>query len=238
MFKIILGIVLLYVIYTLIPYLLSFCMNKLAFRRTNDSSNIAFTFDDGPDPKYTPLLLDLLVKYRIKATFFVLGSKAEKHPELILRIHKDGHLIGIHNFVHRSNWVMFPWTIRRDLDYSASVVEGITGVRPIYYRPPWGLLNLFDFFILKPYKIILWSVMAEDWKSKGGSEKIKKRLLNKIKNGDVILLHDSGDTIGADEDAPMNTINALKVVIKEMQNKGYTCVRMDEMLGSNHSLKQ
>lgn len=237
MFKIILGIILLYVIYTLIPYLLSFCMNKLAFRRTNDSSNIAFTFDDGPDPKYTPLLLDLLVKYKIKATFFVLGSKAEKHPELILRIHKDGHLIGIHNFVHRSNWVMFPWTIRRDLDYSASVVEGITGVRPIYYRPPWGLLNLFDFFILKPYKIILWSVMAEDWKSKGGSEKIKKRLLNKIKNGDVILLHDSGDTIGADEDAPMNTINALKVVIKEMQNKGYTCVRMDEMLGSNHSIR-
>ncbi|MCM2533101.1 polysaccharide deacetylase family protein [Neobacillus pocheonensis] len=237
MFKIILGIILLYVIYTLIPYLLSFCMNKLAFRRTNDSSNIAFTFDDGPDPKYTPLLLDLLVKYKIKATFFVLGSKAEKHPELILRIHKDGHLIGIHNFVHRSNWAMFPWTIRRDLDYSASVVEGITGVRPIYYRPPWGLLNLFDFFILKPYKIILWSVMAEDWKSKGGSEKIKKRLLNKIKNGDVILLHDSGDTIGADEDAPMNTINALKVVIKEMQNKGYTCVRMDEMLGSNHSIR-
>jgi peptidoglycan/xylan/chitin deacetylase (PgdA/CDA1 family) len=124
---------------------------------------------------------------------------------------------------------MFPWTIRRELDHSASIVEEITGVRPIYYRPPWGLLNLFDFFVIKPYNIILWSVMAEDWKSKGGSEKVRKRLLNKIKNGDVILLHDSGDTLGADKDAPMNTINALHDVIKEMTAKSYTCVRIDEM---------
>lgn len=229
MFKIIEGLVLLYVIYTIIPYLLSFVFTKRIFRRSDDPSKIAFTFDDGPDPKYTPPLLDLLKKHNIKASFFVLGSKAEKNPELILRMHNEGHLIGLHNYVHRSNWTMFPWTIRRELDHSASIVEEITGVRPIYYRPPWGLLNLFDFFVIKPYNIILWSVMAEDWKSKGGSEKVRKRLLNKIKNGDVILLHDSGDTLGADKDAPMNTINALHDVIKEMTAKSYTCVRIDEM---------
>jgi peptidoglycan/xylan/chitin deacetylase (PgdA/CDA1 family) len=229
MFKIIEGLVLLYVIYTIIPFLLSFVFTKRIFRRSDDPSKIAFTFDDGPDPKYTPPLLDLLKKHNIKASFFVLGSKAEKNPELILRMHNEGHLIGLHNYVHRSNWTMFPWTIRRELDHSASIVEEITGVRPIYYRPPWGLLNLFDFFVIKPYNIILWSVMAEDWKSKGGSEKVRKRLLNKIKNGDVILLHDSGDTLGADKDAPMNTINALHDVIKEMTAKSYTCVRIDEM---------
>ncbi|MDQ0199668.1 polysaccharide deacetylase family protein [Neobacillus ginsengisoli] len=230
MFKIIAGMILLYVIYTIIPFLLTAGLGKGVFRRSDDPSKIAFTFDDGPDPKYTPTLLDLLKKHNIKATFFVLGSKAEKNPELILRMHNEGHLIGIHNYVHRSNWIMLPWTIRRELDYSASVVEGITGVRPIYYRPPWGLLNLFDFFIIKPYKIILWSVMAEDWKSKGGSEKVKKKLLNKINHGDVILLHDSGETFGADEDAPLNTINALHDVIKELTAKSYTCVRIDEML--------
>ncbi|MGZ4162246.1 MAG: polysaccharide deacetylase family protein [Neobacillus sp.] len=229
MFKIIEGLVLLYIIYTIIPYLLSFVFTKRIFRRSDDPSKIAFTFDDGPDPKYTPPLLDLLKKHNIKASFFVLGSKAEKNPELILRMHNEGHLIGLHNYIHRSNWTMFPWTIRRELDHSASIVEEITGVRPIYYRPPWGLLNLFDFFVIKPYNIILWSVMAEDWKSKGGSEKVRKRLLNKIKNGDVILLHDSGDTLGADKDAPMNTINALHDVIKEMTAKSYTCVRIDEM---------
>jgi peptidoglycan/xylan/chitin deacetylase (PgdA/CDA1 family) len=229
MFKIIEVLLLLYVIYTIIPYLLSFVFTKRIFRRSDDPSKIAFTFDDGPDPKYTPPLLDLLKKHNIKASFFVLGSKAEKNPELILRMHNEGHLIGLHNYVHRSNWTMFPWTIRRELDHSASIVEEITGVRPIYYRPPWGLLNLFDFFVIKPYNIILWSVMAEDWKSKGGSEKVRKRLLNKIKNGDVILLHDSGDTLGADKDAPMNTINALHDVIKEMTAKSYTCVRIDEM---------
>ncbi|EKN64779.1 polysaccharide deacetylase [Neobacillus bataviensis LMG 21833] len=229
MFNIIGFVIIIYLFYTVAPYALSFGLGKGGLRSKPASSNIAFTFDDGPDPSYTPLLLDLLKEYRIKATFFVLGSKAEKYPELILRMHQEGHLIGLHNFVHTSNWLMFPWTIRRELAYSASIVGKITGVRPVYYRPPWGLLNLIDFFSLKPYKIILWSVMVGDWKRKAGSETIRERLLKKIKKGDIILLHDSGDTPGADEDAPMNTINALKDVLGLLANKGYTGVRIDEL---------
>lgn len=216
-------------IYMFFPFILTRGYGLGVLKRKTDSASIAFTFDDGPNPAYTPELLDLLKKWGIKASFFILGSKAEKYPDLILRMHNEGHLIGIHNYVHRSNWFMFPWTIRRQLQKSASIIERITGNRPIYYRPPWGILNLFDLLLLKKYKIILWSVMAEDWRSKGGSEKIKNRLLKNIKNGDVILLHDCGETVGADKDAPENTILALREVFKEMKHRGLSCVRIDEL---------
>src|SRR4051794_12126671 len=93
-YTIVVGLLCLYVIYTILPYTLSFGFSKGVLRHIDNPSKIAFTFDDGPDPYYTPILLDLLKKYNVKATFFVLGSKAEQHPGLIQRIHNEGHLIG------------------------------------------------------------------------------------------------------------------------------------------------
>lgn len=230
MFKMILLVIFIFLIlYLMLPYLLTFGLGIGVLKQKKHSPRISFTFDDGPNPVYTPLLLDLLKRKNIKATFFVVGSKAEKYPEIIVRMHEEGHLIGIHNYMHRSNWVMFPWTIRRQLKKSTSIIEKITGVMPIYYRPPWGLLNLFDLLLMKQYKIVLWSKMAEDWRSKGGSDKVKRKLLRNIKTGDVILLHDCGETWGADSDAPMNTIDALREVLKEMDHLKLNCVRIDEL---------
>lgn len=222
-------LLLLVALYWLVPFILTAGAGFGVLKRKAASDKIAFTFDDGPNPVYTPQLLDLLKKHNIKATFFVVGSKAEKYPELIARMHAEGHLIGIHNFIHKSNWVMAPWTIRRHLNKTASIIERITGERPVYYRPPWGLLTLFDFLLVKQYKIIHWSVMAEDWRSRGGSEKVEKRLLQTIKKGDVVLLHDCGETAGADIDAPMNTITALKKVFKELSRRDVSCVRINEL---------
>jgi peptidoglycan/xylan/chitin deacetylase (PgdA/CDA1 family) len=227
--KIVLLIFILLALYYLIPFILTAGFGIGVIKRYTSSSKIAFTFDDGPSPVYTPQLLDLLKKYHVKATFFVVASRAERYPELIIRMQEEGHLIGIHNYVHTSNWLMFPWTVIRQLKKSTSIIEGITGVRTIYYRPPWGLMTLFDFFLTKSYKIIHWSVMAEDWRMKGGSEKVKSRLLGQIKKGDVILLHDCGETWGADVDAPINTINALKDVLKELSEQGFSYARIDEM---------
>ncbi len=122
-------------LYAILPSLLSLGLGIGVYKRKPIQRGLAFTFDDGPNPKYTPQLLDLLKKYKIKATFFVLGSKVEQYPHLIHRIHQEGHLLGVHNYVHRSNWFRLPWIIRREIEQSATLIEHITGVRPIYYRP-------------------------------------------------------------------------------------------------------
>ncbi len=222
------------ILYALVPWILTFFLGLKVIKKTNLSSKIAFTFDDGPNPKYTPELLDLLKEHHVKATFFVLGSKAELYPEIIRRIHREGHLIGIHNYVHRSNWVMTPWRTYKELLQCNSIIEAITGEKPIYYRPPWGLLNLFDLFLIKTHQIVLWSLMAGDWKSKGGSIKIKNILMKKLKPGGIVLLHDSGETFGADINAPENTIRALAEVLAVVKSKGLECVRVDDMLFLNN----
>jgi len=220
-------------IYMIIPFLFTRIFGFFVFSKGTRNKQIAFTFDDGPDPKYTPELLDLLKEFGVKATFFVLGNKAEKYPELISRMHDEGHLIGIHNYTHKSpNWIMTPWKIKRmQVDRTADIVRDITGERPIYYRPPWGILNLGDVIILrKAYKIVLWSVMASDWKSKVGADKLKRVLLKNIKSGSIVLLHDSGDTPGADEDAPGNMLKGLREVIADLQRREYSCVRIDQLI--------
>lgn len=227
--RVFIGLVIFILFYTIVPYFFSFVLGLGVFRKKKKSTSLAFTFDDGPHEIYTPMLLDLLHENNVKVTFFVLGSKAEQFPEIIRRMHAEGHLIGVHNYVHRSNWLMTPRKVLKELNRSAAIVEGITGVWPVYYRPPWGLLNLLDYFILKNFNVVLWSIMVSDWRSEGGSERVKKELLKKINHGDIILLHDSGETLGADEEAPYNTIMALKDVFKELRKQGFSSVRIDEM---------
>jgi peptidoglycan/xylan/chitin deacetylase (PgdA/CDA1 family) len=228
--RLVLFIVLGILVYMLIPWVLTRLFGIGVIRRGLTKKQIALTFDDGPDPQYTPQLLDLLVKYQIKATFFVLGSKAEKYPELIRRIHEEGHQIGIHNYTHSSNWLMTPWNVRhRQVTRSADIVNAIIGQRPIYYRPPWGIINLFDFLLLRQYKIVLWSTMGRDWSSRIGKKKLKSILMNKTKDGSIVLLHDSGDTFGADQDAPSYMLPALEEAVIELRKRELQFVRVDEM---------
>lgn len=215
-------------VYTVIPTLVIRGMGVGAHKEQT-GRGIALTFDDGPDPKFTPQLLDLLKRYRIKATFFVLGAKAEQHPELIRRMHEDGHLVGIHNYSHRSNAIMSPWTVRQQLNRAAYTIENITGSKPLHYRPPWGVFNLFDFWLLQRYRIILWSVIVGDWVSAAGADRIKERLLEACKEGAIIVLHDSGETLGADEDAPRHMLQALQLFLDQVCPANMAFVRIDEI---------
>src|SRR6476646_3328751 len=95
--KLLWGILIFLAIYMFIPWVLTRIFGIGVFRKGRVRREVALTFDDGPDPEYTPQLLDLLKKHNVKATFFVLGQKAELNPDIILRIHEEGHQIGIHN---------------------------------------------------------------------------------------------------------------------------------------------
>ncbi|MFD0716523.1 polysaccharide deacetylase family protein [Paenibacillus sp. GCM10027626] len=216
--------------YAFLPGLVSRTFGFRVFKRGQANKEIALTFDDGPDPVYTPMLLDLLKQYNAKATFFVVGIYAEKHPELLKRMHDEGHIIGIHNYVHKSNWFMRPGTVKKQIQRTSDIIFNATGVRTTYYRPPWGIVNLFDFSNLGYLQIILWSSLFSDWRRKVGAERLRQRMMKKLRPGEVLLLHDCGSTLGADIDAPANMLEALQSVLEEGNRRGYAFVTIPEMI--------
>ncbi|RIE03092.1 polysaccharide deacetylase family protein [Cohnella faecalis] len=216
--------------YAFLPAFVSRVFGFRVFMRGKTKSEIALTFDDGPDPVYTPILLDLLKKHGAKATFFVVGANAEKYPELVSRMHEEGHIVGIHNYVHHSNWFMRPKTVKRQIHRTSDVIKKITGARPKYYRPPWGIVNVFDYGNIGYLQIVLWTSMFGDWRKKIGAENLYLRMRKKLKPGEVFLLHDCGITVGADRDAPANTIAALARILEDGRELGYRFVGIDEMI--------
>ncbi|WP_373231750.1 polysaccharide deacetylase family protein [Cohnella sp.] len=200
------------------------------FMRGKTDKEIALTFDDGPDPVYTPKLLDLLKRQGARATFFVVGENAEQNPHIIARIHEEGHIIGIHNFVHHTNWLMRPRSVKRQIDRTSDVIKKITGTRPMYYRPPWGIVNVFDYANLGYLQIVLWTSLFGDWRKRVNADKLYRRMRRKLKPGQVFLLHDCGITFGADKDAPANTISALERILDDGRKLDYRFVGIDEMI--------
>ncbi|GIO40246.1 polysaccharide deacetylase family protein [Paenibacillus apis] len=217
-------------LYAFIPGLITRIFGFRVFRRGISKEYFSLTFDDGPDPQYTPELLDLLKRYDAKATFFVVGSNAERHPELLKRMHEEGHLIGIHNYVHKTNWLMGPAEVKRQIQKTGKVILDATGVRTHFYRPPWGIVNLFDFAKRNETQIVLWSAIFSDWRVKIGADKLTKRMLKKLRGGEVFLLHDCGATLGANMTAPREMLIALERVLKEARDRGLNSIRIDEMI--------
>ncbi|WP_347553163.1 polysaccharide deacetylase family protein (plasmid) [Pseudalkalibacillus hwajinpoensis] len=182
--------------------------NLCISRRVNSRNAIALTFDDGPDPIYTSHLLDILAKYGVKATFFVVGSKVEKYPELVKRMKLEGHSIGIHHYSHVSSWFLSPLQLKKQLNQCRLIIEKYTQEKPVYYRPPWGHFNLFALLIAKEYEVVLWSHIFQDWKVKKSGDLIR-RMKTVDRDGSIFVLHDSGTTFGADERAPYYMIESL-----------------------------
>ena len=216
--------------YAFLPGLISRLFGFRVFQKGRAERELALTFDDGPDPIYTPQLLDLLKKYNAKATFFVVGIHAEQHPDVLKRMHDEGHLIGIHNYVHKSNWLMRPKTVKRQIRKTSDIIESVTGKRSNYYRPPWGIVNLFDYGRLGHLQIILWSVLFGDWRKKLGAERLYRRMMKRCRGGEVLLLHDCGLTLGADREAPANMLAALERFLDEAEKRELRCVRVDELI--------
>ena len=187
---------------------------------------IALTFDDGPNPIYTPRLLDLLKLYEIKATFFVVGSKAEKYPYIIKRMHEEGHSIGIHHYEHKSNWMLTPSQLHQQLERTAQVIFRCTGRRPVLYRPPWGHFNMTTPLIANGYRTVLWSHIFGDWKVER-ARMLYENLHNAVEDGAVFLLHDCGKTLGADEEAPKFMLESLACFLADCQEQNVPFVKLE-----------
>ncbi len=190
---------------------------------------LCLTFDDGPDPAVTPKLLDLLRQRGVPAVFFLIGAKAAQHPELVKRIVAEGHEIGVHTHEHRHAYEMGPGRSRDSLRTGARAVSQAAGVAPVWFRPPWGAANLFQWLTANRMglRLVLWSANAQDWKARTGPEGILARLRRRVKPGAVIVLHDAGGEPGA----PENTLRALPEIIAYFQAHGFRFASLRSLTG-------
>lgn len=167
----------------------------LLFLSGNKSENkVALTFDDGPDVRYTPQVLDVLKKHDVKATFFLIGARAKEHDDIVKRIHDEGHAIGNHTFWHpnlpKEKLDRLHWEITE----TENTIENIVGFKPRLFRSPYGALNEEMVKMLGDMDnlIIGWDVDTLDWKQINADE-IADNALSNVKFGSIILMHDGGD---------------------------------------------
>lgn len=199
---------------------------KFIYKKTRkkEGKTIYLTFDDGPSI-YTEQLLDILKKYKIKASFFCVANFAKEHPSTIKRMTKEGHLIGLHSLNHENAYLMTPMKTQEDFLKSLEIMRNLNQCIT-YYRPPWGDINLSSLYYLKKnnLKMVLWHVMAEDWEPSSSSFEIEIKLLKRIEGNDIICLHDGR----GENNAPLRTIEALDKVIPILLRKGYKFETVDK----------
>ena len=181
---------------------------------------VYLTFDDGPDSATTPKVLDVLKKYGVKATFFVMGEKAEKYPELIKRIASEGHLLGNHSYSHKNYLGIYPpRVVLKEYEKTAETIQRVTGTKPRLARLPQGVTTIYNHLVLKleGYRLVNWSVSAKDWEDKTTKEDIVKKVLGSTTQGSVILLHDGLDF---KEGSQTKVLEALPQIIEGLTQKG------------------
>jgi peptidoglycan/xylan/chitin deacetylase (PgdA/CDA1 family) len=156
-----------------------------------NTDRVYLTFDDGPDPDWTPRVLDVLEQAGVKATFFAIGQQAQRAPQLMRRIYAAGHAVGNHTFSHRHPWFMSQRTARAQVRDGANALSDVLGVAPLFYRPPHGRRRacMIDEARRCGERVVLWDVSAIDWGPLGAADGIARRL-EAVKGGDVILMHD------------------------------------------------
>ncbi|CAI6053702.1 Peptidoglycan-N-acetylglucosamine deacetylase [Paenibacillus sp. JJ-100] len=197
--------------------------------KTNGPSTkqVALTFDDVPDPRFTPQVLDILKKYKVHATFFVVGSRAEKHPQLVKRMVREGHVVGNHSYNHPEFSKLSMTAFRRQILHTGDIINRLTGYTPKMIRPPYGDINeeQLRWAARQHYSIVNWNVDSLDWKGLS-KEEVKQNILSAVKPGSIVLQHAGGGT-GSNL---QGTIDALPEVIEELRNRGYELVTLDKML--------
>lgn len=189
---------------------------------TSDVSEIekkvAITFDDGPDSDYTPLLLEGLKERGVKATFFLLGKQAEKYPDIVKEIYQEGHLIGNHSYEHVNLSNLTDSAAMEQVNKTNRLLYEITGEYPQYIRPPFGCWKCNLDYDTKMIEV-LWDVDPLDWKT-SNSDVIAKRVINKVVENDIILLHDASES----------SVKAAFKIIDALEKEGYTFVTVEEIL--------
>jgi peptidoglycan/xylan/chitin deacetylase (PgdA/CDA1 family) len=191
-------------------------------RGETDRKVLAITFDDGPDPQKTPVLLDLLKKHKVPATFFLIGRNIQGNEELVKRMHAEGHLTGTHSWSHSYWFDFFPSLVmRRELVRNREAIKKVTGRSPLMFRPPYGVVNPMLAGALRklPLDVIGWSIRSYDTIQRD-PQRVMKRVLSSLMSGAIILLHDKS----------LFTTSVLEELITRIAAEGYRIIPLDELL--------
>jgi peptidoglycan-N-acetylglucosamine deacetylase len=181
---------------------------------------VALTFDDGPNPDATPVVLDALAARRVKATFFILGRHAERWPDLVKRVADEGHSIGNHGYYHRKLHFKSPGYVRRDLQLGTAAIERAAHVRPSLFRAPHGFRSPWVTAIARSLgqRTVGWSLGVWD-SDRPGVEAIAERTVRGASPGSILLLHD-GDGYDPSGDR-MQTAHAVPLIVDRLLAQGF-----------------
>jgi peptidoglycan/xylan/chitin deacetylase (PgdA/CDA1 family) len=180
-----------------------------------DQPVLYLTFDDGPTPGITDRLLDLLDQCQAKASFFLVGDKAARHPELVRRIHSSGHAIGNHTQHHLNGWKTPSSNYLADVEKASESLEAVLGFTPTLFRPPYGKVGHRNARKLsEEYKIVMWDVMPGDFLLKNDATKVSQTVIHHARAGSVVVLHDS-------EKCGEKMLEALPGILEHFAAEGY-----------------
>jgi len=188
-----------------------------------DRNEVWLTIDDGPDPRSTPRILELLARHGARATFFVVGDRVRAHPELARAIVERGHALGDHSASHPSAsfWAATPATAAREIDGGAAAIHEATGIEPAQFRAPVGLANYFVHraVAVRRMRTIGWSARGFDTVERD-LEKIVRNIFRDVRPGAIVLLHECGGRSGKSPDSLL----VLEAVLERLRARDYACV--------------
>src|SRR5262245_12773780 len=191
--------------------------------------SVALTFDDGPHPVTTRRVLAALAGPGHRATFFVLGAKARRHPDVVREIHDAGHTIGLHGDQHdRLHAFRMPWRVHEELLRAAQAVEDATGVRPRFFRPPLGHTSITTTRGVRRAGMIMvgWSARGLDGMRGRSPEAVVARVERGLTDGAIVMLHDASER----DDFEPASVAALPALLRLLDDRGWTSVGLDTLL--------
>ena len=203
-----------------------------------EGKQIVMTFDDGPDPEWTPKILDILKQQNVPATFFVIGLNAESFPGLVKRIYNEGHLLGNHTYSHPNIATVSPERLRLELNFTQRLIENDTGRATTLFRPPYNadsepttadeVAPIWRAETDYRYTMIGERIDPQDWRPGVTAQQIVEEVMSEKDNGHILLLHDGGGNRSA-------TLEALPVLIAKLRSERYQFVNLDALLSRTRS---
>lgn len=199
----------------------------IAARGPGDKKVVALTFDDGPDDKYTPQVMDILDRNQVKGTFFLVGSLIEKHPGVVKNLVANGHQVAGHGWSHSNLKNLNRDHILSELNQTTLSFRNVLGLEPLMFRPPYGGLSpdVMSEASALGYTSVIWNADSLDWYSRSADSILASALVD-TKRGSIILMHSAGINLDA-------TLEALPELIYTLKAQGYTFVTVSELLGKD-----